>query len=229
MVRSSSIVATMPESTDPSRLSGRRGQAARNDERIIAAAREVFVTDADAPVAAVAARAGVGISAIYRRWPGKEDLLRQLCRDGLRLYVEQAEAALADDGDAWQAFASFLRRIVEADVHSLTVRLAGTFKPTDDMFADAARADELNARLVARTKQDGGLRSDVVAEDLALILEQVSAIRPGVFGDEVRTAELRQRCVALILDGLRSRSAELPSTPPTSDELGRRWIPPTRR
>src|ERR1700752_580695 len=99
---------------------GRRAQAARNDEAILQAARDVFIADADAPIAAVAQRAGVGISALYRRYPSKEDLLRQLCRDGLRLYVEEAEAALADTGDPWEAFAGFLRRIVAADVHSLT-------------------------------------------------------------------------------------------------------------
>jgi AcrR family transcriptional regulator len=77
------------------RLSGRRGQAAQNDERILAAARDVFMADADAPISAVASRAGVGISALYRRYPSKEDLLRQICRDGLRLYLEEAETALA--------------------------------------------------------------------------------------------------------------------------------------
>jgi AcrR family transcriptional regulator len=215
----------MNESFNAPRLSGRRGQAARNDEVILAAARGVFIADAEAPIAAVAARAGVGISAIYRRWPGKEDLLRQLCRDGLRRYVEEAVAALDGEEDGWQAFAGFLHRIVEADVHSLTVRLAGTFRPTDDMFADATRADELNDRIVARAKQAGGLRPDVVADDLTVILEQVAAIRPGIFGDEVRTAELRRRYLALILDGLRAQSAQLPGTPPTAEELGRRWIP----
>src|SRR6187431_3792971 len=94
------------------RLSGRRGQAAQNDERILAAAREVFIADADAPISAVASRAGVGISALYRRWPSKEDLLRQLCRDGLRLYVAEAEAAASDTSDAWEAFVTFMRRIV---------------------------------------------------------------------------------------------------------------------
>ena len=229
MLRSSGVVACMKEPIGPPRLSGRREQAARNDERILSAAREVFITDAEAPISAVAARAGVGISAIYRRWPGKEDLLRQLCADGLRHYVEVAEAALADDGDAWQAFARFLRRIVEADVHSLTVRLAGTFRPTDEMFADGRRADELNDRLVKRTKRAGVLRPDIRAEDLALILEQVTAIRPGVFGDDARTAQLRQRYLALILDGLRSETAKLPGTPPSAEELLRRWIPPKRR
>ena len=213
------------ETTEPRRLSGRRGQAVQNDERILAAAREVFIADADAPISAVAARAGVGISALYRRWPSKEDLLRRLCRDGLRRYVAEAEAAMRDEGDAWAAFASFLRRIVDADVHSLTVRLAGSFEPTDDMFADGLRAAELNEDLVARTKAAGGLRPDVEAEDLALILEQLAAIRLGIFGDEQRTRELRQRYLALCLDGLRGTTAELPGPPPTAGELGQRWTP----
>ncbi len=40
-------------------MSGRRAQAARNDELIMNAAREVFVADPTAPIAAVAERAGV--------------------------------------------------------------------------------------------------------------------------------------------------------------------------
>ena len=211
------------ESVQQPRLSGRRGQAAQNDERILAAAREVFIRDPKAPISAVAAGAGVGISALYRRWPSKEDLLRQLCRDGLRLYLDEAEAAVGDEGDAWNAFAVFLRRIVEADVHSLTVRLAGTFIPTEEMFADAQRSGELNERLVARTKAYGGLRSDFVAEDLTLILEQMAAIRPGVFGGARRTQQLRQRYLGLCLDGLRNPTATLPGPPPSDAELGSRW------
>lgn len=205
-------------------LSGRRGQAVRNDERILAAAKEVFIANADAPIAAVAGRAGVGISALYRRYPSKEDLLRELCADGLRLYVTEAEAALADDGDPWESFAAFMRRIVAADVHSLTVRLAGTFTPTADMFADARHSGELNEQLVSRAKAGGGLRDEARPEDLPLILEMVAAIRPGVFGDEERTAELRQRYLALCLDGLRMGAEPLPGVPPTDEELGRRWV-----
>ena len=52
-------------------LSGRRAEAARNDRRILEAAREVFVADPSAPIAAVAARAGVGIGALYRRYGSK--------------------------------------------------------------------------------------------------------------------------------------------------------------
>ncbi len=78
-------------------LSGRRAQARRNDPRIREAARDVFTADPDAPMSAVAARAGVGISALYRRYQSKEDLLREVARDGLARYLEVAEAAVADD------------------------------------------------------------------------------------------------------------------------------------
>jgi hypothetical protein len=38
------------------------------------------------------------------RYASKEDLLRRLCGDGLKVYIA-AEAALADEGDPWEAFA----------------------------------------------------------------------------------------------------------------------------
>src|SRR5690242_2698318 len=95
-------------------LSGRRAQAARNDDAILAAAREVFVADPDAAVSEVAERAGVGISALYRRYRSKEDLLRKLAGDGLHAYIEIARAAVDADRDRWGAFATFMTRIVEA-------------------------------------------------------------------------------------------------------------------
>src|SRR5215212_5097901 len=125
-------------------LSGRRAEAARNDAVILDAARAVFVADPKAPISAVAGRAGVGIGALYRRYGSKEDLLRRLSADGLRVYTAAVEDALADDGDPWAAFAHFMRRVVDADTHSLTLRLAGTFTPTVELTREAAKAQELN-------------------------------------------------------------------------------------
>src|SRR5580693_8240406 len=85
-------------------LSGRRREAARNDVEILDAARSVFLEDPSAPIAAVAARAHVGISALYRRYPSKEDLLRELARDGLARYAAELAAALADDRDPWLVY-----------------------------------------------------------------------------------------------------------------------------
>src|SRR5215475_3496061 len=124
-----------PETNGP--LSGRRAEAARNDGRILDAARAVFLADPEAPISAVAEHAGVGISALYRRYPSKEDLLRTLCSDGLHLYLEAVEAALDDDGDPWAAFSAFMERIVDANSLALTVKLAGTFTPTEDLYRDS--------------------------------------------------------------------------------------------
>ena len=204
-------------------LSGRRAQARRNDAGIREAARDVFTADPEAPMSAVAARAGVGIGALYRRYRSKEDLLREVARDGLRRYVEEAEAAAADERDAWTAFAAFMARILDAEVHAITIKLAGTFVPDDDLMALAMRAADLNAGILERTRAHGGLRPDIVVDDLSLILEQVSAIR---LGDDRRARELRDRYLALFLDGLRSdRGEPLPGPPPAAEELASRWLP----
>src|SRR3954462_14351439 len=130
MIRSSGSFDGMTQ------LPGRRAQAARNDAVILDAARDVFLAAPKAPIAAVAERAGGGISALYRRYAGKEDLLRKLCHDGLRRFIAEASAA-GGEHDARRAVEGFLRGVVDADVHSLTVHLAGTFTPTPEMNADA--------------------------------------------------------------------------------------------
>lgn len=212
----------MSESPSPP-LSGRRAEAARNDERILAAAREVFIEDPDAPISAVAHRAGVGISALYRRYDGKEDLLRRLCGDGLRFYIAKAEAALADQGDPWTAFTTFMERLVDADTSSLTLRLAGTFTPTPELYNDAARAQELDVQLIERLKSVGAFRADADVNDVALILEQLAAIR---VGDPDRTRVLRRRYLQLVLDALGAPGANpLPGPPPNWDEIRGQWDP----
>ncbi|MBB5868848.1 AcrR family transcriptional regulator [Allocatelliglobosispora scoriae] len=206
--------------TVTSGLSGRRGQAARNDEVILTAAREVFLANPSAPIAAVAERAAVGIGALYRRYAAKEDLLRKLCHDGLLRYIAEAEAA-ADEPDDWRAFTGFVERIVDADVHSLTVHLAGTFTPTEEMNRDAMRAGELAEGIFVRAHRSGKLRPEVVTADLVLVLEGCAAVR---VPDAVRSAELRRRYLAVQLAGLSARDAgELPGPPPTAMELSWRW------
>jgi AcrR family transcriptional regulator len=213
------------ETARPAPLSGRRAQAAVNDRRILEAAREVFLADRDAPVAAVAERAGVGMSALYRRYPSKEELLQRICADGLDRYIAEVEGALAREDDPWDAFAAFMAGAVEADTNSLVSRLAGTFTPTAEMYAAADRAQRLNVELFERTKASGAIRDDVDVNDLGPIFEQVASVR---LGDAQRTAELRRRYLRLFLDAIRQRSAEpLPGPAPTWQELAARWEGPS--
>jgi hypothetical protein len=68
------VINKAPSETMSAPLSGRQAEARRNDGLILEAAREVFVEDPDAPISAVAERAGVGIGALYRRYASKEEL-----------------------------------------------------------------------------------------------------------------------------------------------------------
>ena len=207
--------------SSPAPLSGRRAQAARNDARILEAAREVFVADPKAPVSAVAKRAGVGISALYRRYPGKEDLLRQLCADGLERYIAAAEAALADPGDPRSVFAEFMRRIVDADTHSLTIRVAGAFDASEELYRRAEVGQQLTVELFERIQSAGGIRPDASVDDLTFLFEQLASVR---VSDEQRTRELRHRYLALFLDALQTESsAPLPGPAPSWDEVRQRW------
>jgi AcrR family transcriptional regulator len=205
----------------PQALSGRRAQAARNDRRILEAARDVFVADPNAPISAVAERAGVGISALYRRYASKEELLRSLCAEGLDWYIAAAEAALADPGDPWNSFAGFMRRIVDADTHSLTLRLAGTFEPTEELYRQAEVAQRQTVELVERARDAGSVRPDLAVDDLTFLFEGLVSVRAG--GRE-RTRQLRHRYLALILEAIHGPSnSPLPGPPPSWEEVSDRW------
>ena len=206
-------------------LRGRQAEAARNDTAILEAARAVFLRDSSAPMSAVADRAGVGVAGLYRRFAGKDELLRSLCGDGLRQFVALAEEARADQGDPWAALERFLTAVVESDVHSLTVQLAGTFRSTEELGRLATYSEVVVSEVVRRAQESGQLRSDVSAADLPMIFEQLSAVR---VEDPVRTTALRRRYLALHLDALhldgpRQTGEGLPEPPPTSAELGERW------
>ncbi len=183
----------------------------------------MFIADPGAPITAVAKQAGVGISALYSRYGSKEELLRKLCSDGLEVFIAETETALADDRDHWTVLASYMRRLVDADTSSMTVALAGTFMPTEEMFALAARGGQLLSELVDRAGD--ALRPGVGAHDLSVVTELVASVKEP---DARRTRELRQRYLAVILDGLRAGHSEpLPATPPTWQEISDRWQPAT--
>jgi AcrR family transcriptional regulator len=208
------------------RLSGRRAEAARNDPKILAAARAVFVRDPSAPMAAVAREAGVGVGAVYRRFASKEELLQRLCADGLRTFIDIAHGAEAE-GDPGRAFEALVTGVVDADVHSLTVSLAGTFTPTAELGSLAQEASALARRIVDDARSATAIRPDLTAEDFSMLLEQVTAVR---LPDPGRTAEVRRRYVALHLDAWRHvpGTGALPGSPPTTDELNARWVPPAQ-
>jgi AcrR family transcriptional regulator len=202
---------------------GRAKEANENDGLIIAAAREVFVENPSAPIAEVAQRAGVGIGALYRRYASKEVLLATICAEGQRVYIASAEAALASDASPFEAYAAFLRDIVGKDTHAVSSRLAGLFQPTEVHATLGVTLQKVSEELFARVQASGAMRRDVTLLDVGFMLEAIAQVH---LGDAIRTAELRQRLLVLVIDSLRAgATTPLPGRPPTWEEQNLRWIP----
>jgi AcrR family transcriptional regulator len=198
----------------------RRKDAARNDARILGAAREVFVElGPEAPVSVIAERAGIGIASLYRRYPTKEDLMRELLLRTIEETRVQAELALKAP-DAWQGFQDFVLACVAAGV-SGAPRVANAFRITDEIL-DASRAARQEVqRLVDRAQAEGGLRRDVNAHDIVLLLTELR-VQHGAEG--VRTPAMHRRLLGIVLDGLRAENATaLPDAPVTWSRLRTRW------
>ena len=85
----------------------------------------------------------------------------------------------------------------------------------------------LAIELFERVRDTGMIRDDVTFLDVEFLLEFLAGIK---LGDAARTAELRQRHLAVIIDGLRSargtaagQRAPIPGQPPTWEEQTERW------
>lgn len=213
----------------------RQAEAERNDRALLQAAREVVAAEgAHASVAAIAARAGVGIGSLYRRYRTKEQLFQHLSAIALDRWLEAAEAGLAHD-DPWEGLAGYVTTAVEFGPGSLGP-IAGTIEVTEEMAAKSERSDEALDALVARAHAAGVLRDDATAVDVSLLVEQLSRsplleqlAQQGRdhLTEQARTA--RRRLVAIALDGLRApRPAgrpPLPGPPPTLALFTERWEP----
>src|SRR6202453_3086165 len=145
-----------------------RVDAARNRAAIIAVARDVFAEQGlEAPLEAIAARAGVGIATLYRRFPTREKLVAAALMDKVAEYADAARRALADP-DPWAGFAGFVERIcaLQAGDRGLSDLLSMTLSADEQVEQLRRTANELLCTVIDRAKAAGALREDFVAEDL---------------------------------------------------------------
>jgi AcrR family transcriptional regulator len=203
-------------------LGGRRAEAARNDVRVLSAAREVLTLEPDAPMSDIARRAGVGVGTLYRRYASREALVVHLCLDGVRRLEAEARRALERvDADPWAAFAGYMSGAYDAGAGALGASVMGTFVPTEELVDASRGAHAALGELLGRAQAAGAVRDDVTTEDIGMLFEQLRGVR---LGDERRAAELQRRYLALIVQALRAPAAgPLPGPPPGWDEIRRRW------
>src|SRR5579872_52834 len=175
----------MFRSLNPDSAHGRQAEARRNDRAVLDAARDVFSAQgADAPISAVAERAGVGVGTLYRRYGSKTELLQRMCVLAMEQGIEAAGEALEAD-DPWTGLCGYIRACVEMRSGALG-SLAGQIEMTDEMFSTARRGMTLAGEVVARAHRAGSLRPDVTALDIALLIESFSRRAPGASGSAAR-------------------------------------------
>jgi AcrR family transcriptional regulator len=190
-----------------------RADARRNLDRILAAARDIFVEQGpDAPLDEIARRAGVGIATLYRRFPDRQALARAVALDVWRRVAREAQLALAEEPDAFGALARYMHRALDLRIGAVMPLLAGQMPVDDEVRAARDRSAEVAQTLVDAAQAEGTLRRDVAFGDTGLLLIRLSRPLPGPFPRALDDA-LAHRHLDLLLDGLRAainRSRPLP-------------------
>lgn len=159
-----------------------RADAARNRERLLEAASEVFnLGRADASLEAVARQAGVGIGTLYRHFPTREALFEAVYRREVQQLVILAEQ-LQEDPSPLDAVRRWVHALVgfvaikKGMSSALAVVAQSSSELAQCMLEQMVRAlDSLLRRAVAERQT----RSDVGAEDILRALVGICYMQDG--------------------------------------------------
>ncbi|MGV9253265.1 TetR/AcrR family transcriptional regulator [Streptomyces sp. NPDC003697] len=204
----------------PRKVTRPRADALRNRERIVTAAREMFVEHGpEVPFDEIARRAGVGNATVYRNFPDRDALAREVVCSVMDRTAQAAEQALAETGDAFAALERFVHTAADERISALCPMVSSSFdRHHPDLEAARERIERLVAEVMDRAKAAGQLRTDVGVGDLMLAVAQLSRPPAGTCCPGVD--RFAHRHLQLLLDGLRApaRSA-LPGTAATMEDL----------
>jgi AcrR family transcriptional regulator len=186
----------------PTQISRRpkRSDAARNYDKLVAAAREAFTEeDRSAALEDIARRAGVGIGTLYRNFPTRRDLIEAVYVDE----VEQLSASAEDHAaeEPWEALTGWLHRFVGyvATKQALSEELFAIAESGSDVFQNCRLLlYGAGEPLLERAKEAGAVRPDVTIGEVVRMVSGIAKI-PSVEPGEI------ERILDVALDGLRYR------------------------
>lgn len=183
-----------------------RADAARNREKLLEAASAVVAESGDLSLAAVAARAGVGIGTLYRHFENRDALLAAIYRNEVdRLH--RAAVRLAGELPPFEALKAWLEGY--ATLMGMKYGMADAMKSalnSDAQVFSHSRVKLIDAlsSLLRAAAAEGTVRGDADPDDVLLAVSaSVSASRGRE--DAARKAD---RLLALIIDGLRFGAGE---------------------
>ncbi|MEV6794893.1 TetR/AcrR family transcriptional regulator [Streptomyces sp. NPDC051320] len=199
-----------------------RADALRNRERIVSAAREMFVEQGpDVPLDDIARRAGVGNATLYRHFPDRVGLFRQVVLSVMAHVADQVEAAAAEEPDGFTALRRFVHAAADEKIGALCPMRSDDFDRDDpEILAERDRLERSVVGLMDRARQEGQLRSDIAVGDLFVALFQLTRPLPGT--SCLGLDRFVHRHLQLFLDGLQAPArSPLPGSPVTFEELRR--------
>jgi AcrR family transcriptional regulator len=155
-----------------------RADAVRNRARIMAAAAEIFAERGlDVTLDDIAARAGLGVGTVYRRFVDREALIEALFDERMRASTVRMRRAL-DSPDAWQGLIDCILSTCEElarDRGMRQIMLSGVHGQ-----AEAARCrgelHDIGVQLVDRAKAEGSLRQDFQPTDVPMLFLMVGSV-----------------------------------------------------
>ncbi|KAB8195125.1 TetR family transcriptional regulator [Nonomuraea phyllanthi] len=195
-----------------------RADARRNLGKIVEAAAEVMAErGVDAPMEAIAKRAGVGVGTLYRRFPDRHALVVAVGDHYIHTMADALDRASAG-ADAWAAIREFVTWAAEPGRAALATALAEVPQEAIAGSAEFARkragwVEGFDA-LVRRAQADGSMRADVTVEDLIHLLN-VFTCHPGRLPEPVASRPVRY--LHLMLDGMKAGAATPGAAPSPRD------------
>jgi len=180
-----------------------RADAARNRERVLAAAKAVFSAGGpDASLEAVARRAGVGIGTLYRHFPTREALFEAVYRREVAHLADLAEELRSAPAPV-EALRRWLRSNVEfvATKKGMSAALALAVHGSSELYAYTFdRLTKAVGALLERAVAAGEIRPDIGPEDLLRTLAGMCYMH-----DQPGWQASVLRMVDIFVDGLRVR------------------------
>ncbi|MEU1277384.1 helix-turn-helix domain-containing protein [Streptomyces sp. NPDC005805] len=209
-----------PAATEARRTPRPRADALRNRERIVSAAREMFVENGpDVPLDEIARRAGIGNATLYRHFPDRAVLVREVVLSVMARTTAAAGTATAEEADPFAALRRFVHAAADERIGALCPMLSGAFESDHpDLLAGKDRLEEAVQGLVRRAQSAGRVRPDVAVGDLMVALSQLTRPLPGTLCPNMD--RFVHRHLQLFLDGLEAPArSTLPGSAATFDDL----------
>jgi AcrR family transcriptional regulator len=195
-----------------------RSDAERNRAQIITAARAAFAESGlEAPLHAIAHRAGVGIGTLYRRFPDRGALIAAAFEDEMRQFARAVDDALAEP-DPWTGFRRYVETMTRMQARDPGFRdLVTLASPATGEFEALHRRTFAGIQtLVERAQRSGALRADFVPEDIIMLL----MANQGVIMGTAKTAPRTQpRLIAYLLQAFAAPGAGALPPPPSRRQI----------